>query len=345
MHRIVSLAAAGLAVAIATFGAPSAARAFDCPKAPEPVLTLAFGSRYSDAGEGSKKLDEDASAKVDNALEPVDEFLRSLTELANQVPEAGDDARAIADCAIGQIGDWARANAMADLRDNARLTAGARLAGFGLVLLQTVPQSPTHPDLAPIRTWLEERMLDQMIYWEAEAPEGAARGNLRAWSALAGATIGTVLDDPVIRGWSAWSSTYVLCSAAPDGSLPQEMSRGKFALHYQLHAIAPLTVSAALLSRRDIALADRCDGALARVVNFAVNDIAQKGALSQAITGEKQTLFDGSDTLEGWQLAWLEAYLTIQFDPKLIALADAYRPLSYSKLGGDQTLLWSQMRW
>lgn len=323
----------------------SAFLAEDCAAAPPPVGSLAFGSRYADVGSGSTQLDEDNSAAVDAALAPMDDFLRDLTDRANAVHEASArEAQKLATCVMDKIGSWAEADALADLRGNADLTIGSRLAGFGLILLQVQPHAPDHPQLELIQTWLKTRMTEQMIYWESDGPRGAAQGNLRAWAALAGATIGTIADDPVLRGWAAWSASYVMCTANPDGSLPQEMSRGRLALHYQLHAVAPLTVSAAVLSRTGVDLTDQCGFALQRIVDFTINDL-DDGAASQRISGQRQSFFDGSDTLESWQLAWLEAYQTIHFDPALIALADQYRPLSYSKLGGDQTLMWTQMRW
>lgn len=341
----------GAAFALATLvpllpASPAAAFLFDgCTAAPPPVGALAFGSRYADAGKGSSQLDADKSAAVDAALEPMDDFLRDLTDRANAVHQASArEARKLASCVLDQIGTWAQANALADLRGNADLTIGSRLAGFGLILLQVQPHAPDHPQLAPIQRWLKARMTEQMIYWEADGPKGAAQGNLRAWAALAGASIGTVADDPVLRGWAAWSASYVMCTANPDGSLPQEMSRGRLALHYQLHAVAPLTVTAAILSRTGFDLTDQCDFALKRIVDFTIGDL-DDGAETARIAGAKQSFFDGSDTLEGWQLAWLEAYQTIHFDPALITLADQYRPLNYSKLGGDQTLMWTQMRW
>lgn len=336
---LVSLSPLFVPTTAAAFGAPA------CDAAPPPVMTLAYGSRYATDSANRSQIDKQSNAEVNAALKPVDDFLRDLTSLANEVANPGADAAAISECALSQIATWADANALANLESRtARLTIGSRLAGFGFVLLQTVPHARNSSQMQRIAPWLEGLMLDQMVFWEEEAPDGARRGNLRAWAALAGATIGTVIDDPVVRGWSAWSSSYVICTANPDGSLPQEMTRGKYALHYQLHAIAPLTVSSALLSRRGIDLTARCDHALARIVDFAVNDL-KDGMATQAITGQRQSLFDGTDTLESFQLAWLEAYLSIHYDPALIGLADAYRPLNYSKLGGDQAALWQQMQW
>jgi poly(beta-D-mannuronate) lyase len=169
---------------------------------------------------------------------------------------------------------------------------------------------------------------------------------LRAWAALGGASVASILDDPALRSWAAWSVSNVLCSANADGSLPQEMGRGSFALHYQLHAIAPLVVATLLLDRQGVDLQQTCDASLARIVAFAVDDL-DSGAATQAITGEVQSYFDGTDTLDGFNLAFIEPYLQLDQMPDreaLDRLADPFRPLSYSKLGGNQTLIWQAMR-
>jgi poly(beta-D-mannuronate) lyase len=247
----------------------------------------------------------------------------------------------VADCVLSQVAQWAGSGALADLKSrNANLTIGSRLASFGMVVLQVMPYRSTDLHLVTIRPWMQDLMNRQMLFWEERAPDGAKRGNLRAWAALAGSATSTILEDPIIRGWSAGSASYVVCTAESDGALPQEMTRGKYALHYQLHAIAPLTVSTALLARKGIDLTSICGGALDRVVNFAVSDL-QTGQRTATITGKTQSFFDGTDKIEGFNLAWLEAYLSVHYDPALTTLADQYRPLNYSKLGGNQTLMWS----
>jgi poly(beta-D-mannuronate) lyase len=311
-----------------------------CSPAPEPVFSLAYGSRYADDSVNRADLDADKSAEVDEALGPIDDFLRDLSDLANLVYVDGVDKSEVADCLLDQVASWADAGAIASLQtQNAKMTIGSRLASLGMVLLQVAPHRTSDRELVKINPWLADLMMRQMTFWEIDAPDGAKSGNLRAWAALGGATAAAILNDPVIRGWSAWSVTYVLCTADEDGSIPQEMSRGKYALHYQLHAVAPLTVSAALLQRQGIDLRDRCGNALDRAVTYAINDI-DDGKATEAKTGEVQSYFDGTDTLEGFHLAWIEAYLTLEEDAALDRLAEAYRPLNYSKLGGNQTLLW-----
>ena len=334
----------GLAFAFGLTGTTALA---ECAAAPEPVLSLSYGSRYTADSTTRSEIDAAGAAEADDALRPVDDFLRDLTETANGVFEDGADTRAIADCVLGQIAIWAEADALSDLQsETSNLTVGSRLAGFGLVLLQVLPHATDTGQVAVIKDWLRRLVQAQTQYWETEAPNGARQGNLRAWAALGGASTAAILDDPALRSWAAWSVSNVLCSASPDGSLPQEMGRGSYALHYQLHAIAPLVVATLLLNRQGVDLQNTCDGALGRIVAFAVNDL-DSGAATQALSGEVQSYFDGTDTLDGFNLAFIEPYLQLDDIPNreaLNRLAEPYRPLSYSKLGGNQTLIWQAMR-
>jgi poly(beta-D-mannuronate) lyase len=329
------------------FSGMTAGLAEQCAEPPEPVLSLSFGSRYSDQTGTRSQIDTAAAEEADGALRPVDDFLRDLTTDASKVFEDDADRQEVADCIIARISVWARADAMSDLSsETANLTVGSRIAGFGLVLLQVIPFASPSSDVDDIKDWLRKLMRAQTSYWENEAPDGARQGNLRAWAALGGASAATILEDPALRAWSAWSISHIMCSAAEDGSLPQEMGRGKFALHYQLHAISPLVVSTLLLERQGIDVQNVCDGALSRIIRFAMNDI-DDGAATTAITGDVQSFFDGSDEFEGFYFAWIEAYLQLDDMPDHDALdrfAEQYRPIHYSKLGGDQTLIWQNLQ-
>jgi poly(beta-D-mannuronate) lyase len=188
-------------------------------------------------------------------------------------------------------------------------------------------------------------MQAQTAFWETGAPKGARNGNLRAWAALAGAATAHRTGDPALRAWAAWSVAWIACTANPDGSLPQEMTRGRLALKYQLHATAPLVAAALILSRDGIPLANSCDGALPRIVGYSLSDIAA-GAATQAQTGEVQSFFDGTDTLKGFHLAFVVPWMVLMPDTDIDAqgLADGYGALNYSKLGGNQRLLWETLQ-
>jgi poly(beta-D-mannuronate) lyase len=328
--------------ALALILAGSAALA-DCPPAPAPVLGLAFDSRYADDSATRSEIDPGAASEATDALRPVDDFLRDLARLANAAldgsdPEAGP-------CLLAQVAAWAEADALAELGSpTARLTVGARLAGFALVLLQVPPGD--EGTMALVDGWLTRRLTEQIAFWEEEAPDGARRGNLRAWAALAAAATAARTGEPAFRYWAAASAAYVLCTAAPDGHLPQEMGRGRLALQYQLHAITPLVVTALLLERQGLPLTGVCGAALDRAVGFALTDLGD-GAQSAALSGAVQSFFDGSDRLEDFHLAFLEAYLSLSgaaHAAEAEALAAPRRPMNYSKLGGNQTLIWRSLR-
>lgn len=309
-----------------------------CASAPEPVFSLTYGSRYVESDSPGTVIDSTANAAADKELLPVDDFLRDLAKMTS-----GNKSSSGA-CALSQIAVWARGNALEDLQSpTARLTVGSRISSFGLITLEAAKQAGESDDLADIGAWLGRLVNRQMVFWEEEASSGAKRGNLRAWSALGAAAVAAITDDPVMRSWAAWSVSYVLCTAGPDGNLPQEMRRGKYALHYQLHALSALVVASALLERQGSPVYLACDGALDRVVGFAMDDL-DSGRRTTQITGKIQSYFDGTEALKPFSFAWIEAYLTLDQVSRrrqLDSFAARHRPLSYSKLGGNQTRMWA----
>ncbi|MFV2054413.1 alginate lyase family protein [Aliiroseovarius sp. YM-037] len=322
---------------------PSAVHAEDrCAPETPPIISLSYVSRYSDDDGSSSVLDPLREAEAEAALAPLDQFIVDLAVLTDRLYTGTvSDREATSTCILEQLAHWASADALSDLgTETVELTIGARLAAFGMILWQTSPYAPADPNRDVILDWLGRRMDAQMAFWET-AHEGAQTGNLRAWAGLAAAAYSLQADSPEKRDWAVKSVEAVLCTASPDGSLPQEMSRGKYALHYQLHAIAPLVSATLLLERQRVPISDSCNGALHRVVDFAVSDLSD-GKQTQAITGTEQNLFDGTDTLMNFQLAWIEPYLLLRSSEALEDLATNFRPLTYSKLGGNQTELWQR---
>lgn len=323
-------------------GAAAAQDTSICAPAPPAIQSLSVQSRYEGSDASRATLNKDAQAKAEISLKPLDDFLRDLAEgletlLKSEMSQRPDQA----DCLIRQLAVWAEADALSDLStQTAQLTIGARLAGLAIVTGQAAQFATDEQGLETVGVWLSRRVGEQMKFWE-QAPKGAASGNLRAWAGLAATTTAELRNDIVMRSWAIWSTTYVLCSANPDGSLPQEMTRGKFALHYQLYALAPLVTSILLLEQQGTPMADQCDQALKRAVHFALSDL-EDGAQTEAMTGQVQSFFDGSAELGKHHLAWLEAYLTLTSDPMAEDFAAPRRPLSFSKLGGNQTLIWDR---
>lgn len=323
-------------VAALAFCAPTSAMAA-CAEGQAPVVELSFESRYAADDPSRSEIDVEAEADAKDALVDLDRFVTDMTARTDKAIAAGDSAEAA--CVMAALARWAQADALSVLgTQTVELTIGSRLAALSLVAAQ-VSAAADRADTAAVAAWLGRRVDAQMTFWET-APEGAASGNLRAWAALAAASSALLTQDPVARGWAAWSLSYVACTAAPDGSLPQEMGRKHLALHYQVHAITPMAVTAALLEQQGVSVMNRCARALDRIVDFTLNDLANGGAASARISGTAQSLDQGIGGLKDFQLAWAEAWLTLRAHPELQAVVEARRPLRYSKLGGDQSRIW-----
>lgn len=335
---------AALAVACLTgttaFAQDTATKAFVCPAIPEPVISLDHGSRYVTADKSRSDFDEASNEDVNAQLKPVDDFISDLATAANRALSDKTDQAAAADCVLAGLAVWAKADALSQLDTmNAQLSAPSRLAGFAFAYAQVKPLLPPSEDQTRIERWFADRALATMVYFDTDAPKNASRNNLRAWAALAVARIGVTLDNPDMIGWAEASVRLVICQAAPDGSLPLEMARQDLALHYQLHAVTPVVVTAALLQTQGHQLFMACEGAIHRSVQFVLSAFADPDLVEQK-TGHPQSYFDGSETLRGFELAWAEAYLSVFAAPKLASFVAEYGTLGNSKLGGRQSLLW-----
>ena len=317
---------------------------FVCAPAATPVITLDHGSRYVAKDDSRSEFDEASNADVNAQLAPVDDFITALAKAANLALDANTDPadkKAAADCVLSGLTLWAAAGALGDLGTmNAQLSSPSRIAGLAFAYAQIQPLMPASADHDLVEAWLADRARAIMTYFDTEAPKNASRNNLRAWAALAVARIGlTVKDDQMIE-WADASVRRVACDAKPDGSLPLEMARKELALHYQLHAVGPLVITAALLQKpSEDDLFSACDGAIHRSVAFVLAAFDDPKLVEQ-LTGHKQTYFSGDEDLRGFEIAWAHAYLSLFESPELAEFTKRFGELGNSKLGGRQSLLW-----
>ena len=324
-------------------GPLTAQEAPDCPDDAAPVVSLGFGSRYAEDSKSRSDFDEESDKAVTAALKPIDDFIADLarhTDLLNDPETSPELAEAAAACVIDSLLPWAQADALSDLTtQGANLSAPSRVGGIAFAYAAVRARQPEAAGNAEIESWLLARARQTMSYFDTEAPPRASQNNLRAWAGLAVTRIGLTLDDPALIDWGAASAERVACTAAADGSLPNEMWRDRLALHYQLHAVGPLVVTAALLQDRRPDLLAICDRAILRVVDFTVAALKDPAPVV-ALTGKTQSV-GGAKPPRDFELAWASAYLHMAPDaPEVAALAEAIEKLGNSKLGGDQRLLW-----
>lgn len=334
-----------LALGLAVLASPLAAE--ECPSDTRPVVTLGFGSRYTDDSKNRSDFDEEGDKAVTAALKPIDDFIADLarqSDILHDPESAAEDVEKASTCILDSIRPWAKDGALSKLTSQgANLSAPSRVGGIAFAYAAVLERAPETPRDRVIEDWLRARARQTMAWFDAEAPPRASQNNLRAWAGLAVTRVGLVLDDPALIEWGARSAELVACTAAADGSLPNEMWRGKLALHYQLHAVAPLVVTAALLQDRRPGLFTACDRAVPRIVDFTVAALADPAPVVE-ITGKTQSVGGAGKPPRDHELAWVPAYLRLQPDADLAAQVERIEKLGNSKLGGDQRLLWPPRR-
>lgn len=311
--------------------------------APQPVVTkLAYPSRYTKDSKSRSDFDEKANAAVNAALKPVDDFIGELATTANNSLTGSDDKAVLAaDCVVDRIHDWAVADGLSDLEsDGAKMSVPSRVAAIAIAYAQVLPKATLDDRQPAIDAWLKARVQASMAYFDTEAPTRTSSNNLRAWAGLGAAQVGLILDDQTMIDWASASVQRVACTANADGSLPNEMFRGKLALHYQIHAVGPLVIASALLKDREPGLLQACDNAIIRAAQFAVAG-AKDPKIVEPIAGVKQTFDPDPTKLKAYQFAWITALLSQVEDPAIKAFASNFKVLSNSKLGGKQSLLWN----
>lgn len=314
-----------------------------CPTQTEPVISLSFGSRYTDDSVSRSDFDEEGDKAVTAALKPIDVFIADLarqTDLMNNPETDPGLAEAAATCVRERLRTWAEAEALSDLQtQGANLSAPSRVAGLAFAYAALRAHAPDAAADAAIEAWLLKRARQTMLYFDKDAPPRASQNNLRAWAALAVARIGLTLENAELIDWAAASVRLVACTADADGSLPNEMWREKLALHYQLHAVAPLVTTAALLNGARPGLFEACERAIPRIVEFTMAAL-EDPAMVEKITGKAQSLGGKDRPPRNFELAWVPAYLAFNTDPNLARRVRGIEVLGNSKLGGNQRLLW-----
>lgn len=316
---------------------------FTCAPAPEPVVSLSIGSRYEKGSTTRSEISEESNEDVNQALEPVEDFINDVSSMSNAALAGGPDSQANADCVLDWLHAWADGEALTELNSlNARLAVSPRLSGLALAYLQahTVATPDTQRDTV-ITAWFERQAEAVIAFFDTEAGPLASTNNLRAWAALATASIGRISADAGTLAWARESYKLLVCGAEASGALPSEMERGERALHYQLHAVAPLVVAVALLDPDGAADEELCRSSLEKIAEFTLAGVEDPAIIADLVGSDQ--VFSGADETElaPYQLAWAEAYLARYANPALEAHIAPLRPLRYSKLGGNLTAVYA----
>lgn len=177
------------------------------------------------------------------------------------------------------------------------------------------------------RPWLQAVARQTMDFYDTTH----ANNNHLYWAGVEAAAIGIATGNRSIFDWAMNTYRVGVDQIRPDGSMPQEMRRGRRALHYHLYALAPLVYLAEFGEVNGLHLFAADDHALGRLEHLSISGLHDNAFFAQH-SGEQQDLPDKVPAAEqiSWGVIWQEHFP----DPALLALLQQAPSLSYMYLGG-----------
>ena len=309
-----------------------------CATPPKPLIELAVASKYGNSGSERDSVSPEAEAQARVQLSPLREFSDEVVRMANRYAKSGDSSEAA--CALAWLDSWSQANALTQMKDhNAWFEQGAAIAGLGFAAAQISPAVATDPRYHRVAEWLRKAIGAGMQYFDSTRQLQGSRNNHLYWAALGAAATAVAANDRHLLDWAMDQYKAGVCSATPEGGLPLELARGSKALDYHFFALEPLVSIAAVADANGIPAFDECNGAIHRIVKFALDGLADPARIEK-LAGKKQDAYPNGMPSKA-HLAWMEMYARrfpgkAPMEAKILAL----RPLAATNLGGDQTLLY-----
>lgn len=323
------------------FGRPGPAQplsARPCTVPPPPVITLMSEPFYTD---GAFSVPDPARLAADaEAARPLREWLDAIQRPTERWVALRDPDQAA--CALRQIEAWAEAGALLGAFNRQGgyhrkwALAGATIA---YLALRDAPAA-TPERQARIGAWMAEVARPVAAFYDRPPPRnprGASEvlNNHVAWAGLAVAAAGVAAGDrALLRRGVAFGETF-LAQVTPEGAHPQELARGRLALHYHLFALQAAAALGRIGAAAGEPLSPEGQAALDRMARFThaqaldparIAELA--GAPAARLSGQRPWLAEAHG-LEVWGR-----------DAAIRASLQPFRPYRARWLGGGVTLLW-----
>lgn len=184
---------------------------------------------------------------------------------------------------------------------------------------------------ALIFPWLERNAdLTRTFYQERAKDSGGGAQNHFYWAAVQLAATGIATDNRADFDWAMQTAKRGIDAIQPDGTLPEEMRRGRRALHYHLYAASPLVMLAELGLPNGVDLYAEHGGALKKLVEISTHGLLD-ASLFEKRTGIPQ---ERPDPPTAEAIGWAEPYNRRFPDPTITRLLQRTSDHSYMYLGG-----------
>jgi len=168
------------------------------------------------------------------------------------------------------------------------------------------------------------------FYEDRERESGDSSQNHFYWAAVQLAATGIVTNNGEDFDWAMHRAEHGIAAIHPDGTLPEEMRRGKRALHYHLYAASPLVMLAELGMPNGVDLYSASDGALKKLILVSTAGLVD-ASLFEKRTGIPQ---ERPDPPTAEAIGWAEPYNRRFPDATITKLLAATPRHGYMYLGG-----------
>ncbi len=334
----VSLQAADIKPPFATRQPDTKMASKPCPPLTNPVVSFDLQSKYGQSGSRRDRIDEEAEAAFEAAMQPIKEFMGDVVKAANDYHRTG--RRSAAECSLAHLRHWAIGDALREPESHtSHFKLATTLTGLSSAFMQTEPALPAgSADAKLIKEWLAKRANQLRLYFDTLKAPRSSRNNHRAWAGLAVASAGVVANDRKLLDWGMDSYRLVICQATADGALPLEIERGAKAREYHFYALAALTPLAEIGQKNGRSSYGECAGALHRVAAYTLQSIANPAIMAAAA---KAAQSGGTKSPSSSKLTFLEPY-TARFPDRMTPFKGllANQPFGLTDLGGNQTILY-----
>ncbi|MEP4475908.1 MAG: hypothetical protein ABJ024_12705, partial [Lentilitoribacter sp.] len=153
----------------------SGVKHYDCGTFAEPIVEIAYGSRYTDESVTRADYDEASNAEVNKVLKPIDDFARTLVVLSNNAIRLESKTEKNTFCVVDMIYQWAKADALSVQETiNVKMSIPARYGSIATALAQLDVQGDLRfmQKNLVIQQWLERRAFETIYFFDNEAPGG-----------------------------------------------------------------------------------------------------------------------------------------------------------------------------
>lgn len=322
---------------------PRGARGRGCAAAPAPVRDLALDGFYTDLRASIPDPARYAASQA--GARPLYDWLRAIQAGAEEWLRGGPADSAA--CTLAALDAWARGGALlGELNRQASYQRSWTLAGAATAFLAVREAPGLDPAaLARVMAWFAAVGRAVQASFDRTVPNpivNALVNNHATWAGYAVAAAGIAAGDPALLAWGLRRLGDTVDQVNRAGALPQELARGRMALHYHLFTLQALGPLLRIAEANRFGLSAQGEAALGRLSALVAASLADPGRMAALAGAQQAHLTDptGSPAAHWRDAQGLEVLQGRRADPALGRLLAPWRPFREIRMGGNVTLIW-----